>query len=141
VRHYSSLNDDIKAALVERFNRTLKSRLFRYMTCSHTKKWIDVIDDVVPSYNRSHHRSIGTTPIDVTSENEDEIARRQYPPEPPFKYRYVGDRVRIVKYKHVFQKGFLPNWTEEIFTIDRRQASDTPRYVRTRESDWGTFKG
>jgi transposase InsO family protein len=55
VRHYSSLNDDIKAALVERFNRTLKSRLFRYMTRSHTKRWIDVIDDVVNSCNRSHH--------------------------------------------------------------------------------------
>jgi hypothetical protein len=93
-----------KPRLVERFNRTLKSRLFRYMTRSHTKRWIDVIDDVVNSYNRSYHRSIGAAPIDVTSENEDEIARRQYPPKPPFKYRYdVGDRVRIAKYKHVFQ--------------------------------------
>jgi transposase InsO family protein len=129
VRHYSSLNDDIKAALVERFNRTLKSRLFRYMTRSHTKRWIDVIDDVVHSYNRSHHRSIGTAPIDVTSENEDEIARRQYPPKPPFKYRYdVGDRVRIVKYKHVFQKGYLPNWTEEIFTIVDRHPTHPVTY-------------
>jgi L-rhamnose mutarotase len=84
VRHYSSLNDDVKAALVERFNRTPKSRLFRYMTHSHTKRWIDVIDDVVNSYNRSHHRSIGAAPIDVTSENEDVVARRQYPPKPPF---------------------------------------------------------
>jgi transposase InsO family protein len=77
VRHYSSLNDDIKAALVERFNRFLKSQLFRYMTRSHTKRWID---DVVNSYNRSHHRSIGAMPIDVTSEKEDNIARRQYLP-------------------------------------------------------------
>jgi transposase InsO family protein len=121
VRHYSSLNDDIKAALVERFNRTLKSRLFRCMTRSHNKKWIDVIDDVVNLYNRSHHRSIGTAPIYVTSENEDEIARRQYPPKPPFKYRYdVRVRVQIAKYKHVFQKGYMPNWTEEIFTIVNR---------------------
>jgi transposase InsO family protein len=82
VRHYSSLNDGIKAALVGRFNRTLKSRLFRYNTRSHTRRWIDVIDDVVNSYNRSHHRSIGAALIDVTSENEDEIARRQYPPNP-----------------------------------------------------------
>jgi hypothetical protein len=72
MRHYSSLNDYIKAALVDRFNRTLKSRLFRYMTRSHTKRWIDVIDDVVNSYNRSHHRSIGAAPINVTSEDEDE---------------------------------------------------------------------
>jgi hypothetical protein len=93
VRHYSNLNDDIKAALVERFNRTLNSRLFRYTTRSHTKRWIDVIDDVVKSYNCRHHRSIGAAPIDVTSENEDGIARRQYSPKPPFKYRYdVGDK-------------------------------------------------
>jgi hypothetical protein len=100
------------------------------MTCSHTtKRWIDVIDDVVNSYNRSHHRLIGAPLIDVTSENEDEAARRQYPPKPPFKYRYdVGDRVRIVKYKHVFQKGYMPNWTEEIFTIVDRYATHPVTY-------------
>lgn len=118
VRHYFSLNDDIKAALVERFNRTLKSRLYRYMTHHRTNRWIDVIQDVVDSYNRSRHRSIGMAPIDVVPEKEDEIARRLYPPKPPLKYKYnVGDRVRIARYKHVFQKGYLPNWTEEIFAI------------------------
>ena len=129
IHHYFSLNDDIKAALIERFNRTLKSRLFRYMTRHHTSRWVDVLDDVVKSYNRSHHRSIGTAPIDVTPENEDEIARRQYPPKPPLTYRYdVGDRVRIAKYKHVFQKGYLPNWTEEIFVIADRYPTHPVTY-------------
>jgi L-rhamnose mutarotase len=82
VRHYSSLNDDIKAALVERFNRTLKSRLFGYIARNHAKRWIDVINDVVNSYNRSHHRSIGAAPIDVTSENEDEIPGGSTLPNP-----------------------------------------------------------
>jgi transposase InsO family protein len=118
IRHYSSTNDDIKAALVERFNRTLKSRLYRYMTRHHTNRWIDAIDGVVSSYNRSHHRSIGMAPIDVTSDKEDAIARRLYPPKPPLKYRYeTGDRVRIVTYRHVFRKGYLPNWSQEIFEI------------------------
>jgi transposase InsO family protein len=62
VHHYYSLNDDIKAALVERFNRTLKSRLYRYMTHHRTNRWIDALDDVVKSYNSSYHRSIGTAP-------------------------------------------------------------------------------
>ena len=121
VHHYFSRNDDIKASLVERFNRTLKTRLFRYMTRRRTNRWIDVIDDVVHSYNRSRHRSIGAAPVDVTPENEDEVARQQYPPKPPLKYRYdIGDRVRIAKYKHVFQKGYLSNWTEEVFVIADR---------------------
>jgi hypothetical protein len=45
------------------------------MTRRHIKRWIDGLDDVVNSYNRSHHRLIGSAPIDVASENEDEIAR------------------------------------------------------------------
>jgi hypothetical protein len=121
VHHYYSLNDDIKAALVERFNRTLKSRLYRYMTHHRTNRWIDALDDVVKSYNSSYHRSIETAPNDVTLGNVEEIARRLYPPKPPLRYKYdVGDRVRITKYKHVFQKGYLPNWTHEVFEICER---------------------
>jgi transposase InsO family protein len=71
VYHYYSFNDDIKAALVERFSRTLKSRLYRYMTHHRTNRWIDALDDVVKSYNSSYHRSIGTTPNDVTPGKED----------------------------------------------------------------------
>jgi hypothetical protein len=109
IRHYSSMNDDIKAALVERFSRTLESRLYRYMTRHHTNRWIDATDDVVSSYNRSHHRSIGMAPIDVTSDKQDAIARRLYPTKPPLKYRYeTGDRVR---------KGYLPNWSQEIIEM------------------------
>jgi hypothetical protein len=99
-----------------------------------------VIDDVVNSYNRSHHRSIGVALIDVTSENEDEIARRQYPPKPPFKYRYdVRDRVRIAKYKTRVPER-LPTKLDGDFH-DRRQVSDSPRYVRSRGLDGRTYKG
>jgi hypothetical protein len=137
---FQSLNDDIKAALVERFNRTLKSRLYRYMTHRHTNRWIDALKDIVHSYNRSHHRSIGMAPIDVTSDNEDEIVRRLYPPKPPLKYKYdVGDRVRIVKYKHVFQKGYLPNWTDEIFEISDKYPTYPVTY-ETQRFEWRIYK-
>jgi hypothetical protein len=128
IRHYFRLNDDIKAALVERFNRILKLRLYRYMTHRRTNRRIDAIDDIVSSYNRSYHRSIGMASIGVASDNEDEIAKRLYPPKPPLRYKYdVGDRVRIVKYKHVFHKGYVPNWTEEKFEI----AEKHPTYPMT----------
>ena len=121
VHHYWSLNDDIKAACVERFNRTLKTRLFRYMTHKKSARWIDVLDDVVNSYNHSYHRSIGMAPADVTLENQDVVTRRLYPvkPKPVWKFN-VGDTVRIAKYKHVLHKGYLPNWSEEIFKIVER---------------------
>ena len=118
VKHYWSLNDDIKAACVERYNRTLKTRMFRYLTHHRTNRWIDILDDLVTSYNGTFHRSIGMAPDDVTFENVDAITKRLYPvkPEPKWKYR-VGDTVRISKYKNVFQKGYLRNWTDEIFTV------------------------
>jgi hypothetical protein len=91
------------------------------MTHHRTNRWIDALDDVVKSYNSSYHRSIETAPNDVTLGNVEEIARRLYLPKPPLRYKYdVGDRVRITKYKHVFQKGYLPNWTHEVFEICER---------------------
>jgi hypothetical protein len=88
------------------------------MTHHRTSRWIDALEGTVKAYNRSKHRAIAAAPIDVTPETEDEIAKRLYPPKPPLTYKFdVGDRVRIAKYKHVFQKGYLPNWTQEIFEI------------------------
>ena len=119
IHHYWSFNDDIKAACVERFNRTLKTRLFRYMTRKKSARWIDVLGDVVNSYNHSYHRSIGMAPVEVTLENRDVVTHRLYPPKTAPKWKFsVGDTVRIAKYKHVLHKGYLPNWSEEIFKID-----------------------
>ena len=130
IHHYFSLNDDIKAALVERFNRTLKSRLYRYMTHHRTSRWIDALNDIVESYNKSRHRSIGMAPIEVTRDKEEDIAKRLYPPKPALRYKYdIGDRVRIVKYKHVLQKGYIPNWTEEMFEIADKNPTFPVTYV------------
>ena len=118
IKHYWSFNDDIKASCVERFNRTIKTKIFRYLTHHNTNRWIDVIEDFFSSYNNSYHRTIGMTPNQVNSDNQEEVAKRTYPPKvkPEWKYK-IGDKVRISRYKHIFEKGYLPNWSEEIFTI------------------------
>jgi hypothetical protein len=129
IKHYWSLNFDIKAACVERFNRTLKTRMFRYLTNHRTNRWIDVLDDLIQSYNGSFHRCIGMTPNDVTPENQDIVIRRLYPEKPTPKWKYmIGDTVRISKYKHVFEKGYTQNWTEEIFTIAERYPTHPVTY-------------
>ena len=55
IHHYWSFNDDIKCAVVERFNRTLKTRMFRYFTARHTNRWIDVLQSFIKAYNNSYH--------------------------------------------------------------------------------------
>ena len=78
-RMYWSFNADIEAACVERFNRTLKTRLFRHMTSRHTKRWIDILSSFVDSYNKSSHRTIGMSPNEVTLESSQQIVDRMYP--------------------------------------------------------------
>ena len=143
INHYSSMNDDIKAAVVERFNRTLKTKMYKYFTHQNTYRWIDVLDRLLESYNNSYHRSIAMTPNQVSFDNDDIVRKRLYPikPKPEWKFS-VGDKVRISKARRVFRKGYLPGWTEEIFTIETRNPTHPVTYGlkdATGESIKGSF--
>ena len=119
IHWYSSENDDVKAAVVERFNRTLKERIYRYFTYKNTRRYIDVLPDIVRAYNNTHHRSIGMAPSEVNDRNADMIARRLYPPKPKkFIWKLnIGDCVRMSRSSVTFRKGYVGGWTEEIFNV------------------------
>ena len=70
IQHFASEYDH-KAAVVERFNRTLKTRMWTYLSDRGTVRWVDVIQDLVDAYNHSLHRSIGMALVDVQKKNED----------------------------------------------------------------------
>ena len=130
IQFYTSQNDDIKASIVERFNRTLKTKMWKYFTHRNTYKYIDVLQDLMHSYNHTYHRTIGRSPASVKVTDEVTIHQRMYgsedgPSEPTLK---VGDKVRISKTRRTFDKGYLPNWTEEIFTIHESIATTPPTY-------------
>lgn len=115
-----SVKSAYKAAVVERFNRTLKSKLWRYFTSNLTTKWTDVLQKVVNSYNNSVHRMIGKKPIDVNDGNSHEVREKMAARKIKDTRKNdikVGDKVRISKVKSVFAKGYLANWTEEVFTV------------------------
>ena len=117
-----SVKSAYKAAIVERFNRTLKTKMWRYFTMNLKEKWTDALQDLVNSYNNSIHRTIGMRPIDVTAETAGELRdklrgqKKKKLPKDKTDIK-VGDTVRISKVKSVFAKGYLANWTEEIFTV------------------------
>ena len=127
---YTSENDDIKASVVERFNRTIKTKMWKYFTYKNTYRYIDVLKDLVHSYNNTYHRSIGMTPNQVTVENEDVIRKRLYGETKILaKWKFnVDDKVRISKARVAFKKGYLPNWSDEIFTVVARIPSDPVTY-------------
>jgi len=109
-----------KASVVERANRTIKSRLEKYFVSINGKrKWIDVIKPIVQNINESPHSSHGFAPVDVTDEHRDEVYKRLYPKK---KLKTVcrlqiGDKVRKIREKTLFTKGYKPNWSEEIYQI------------------------
>lgn len=123
--HFFTTHNATKASVVERFNRTLKTKMWKYFTEMNTKRYIDVIDQLVYSYNHTWHRSIKTDPASVTERNEQTIWHTLYGqrtpiPKPPRSDLKVGDTVRISREKMHFEKGYEQNWTREIFTIHQR---------------------
>ena len=113
--------DDIKAAIVERLNRTLQSKLHRWFTKSKSHRWIDILDNLTESYNNSYHRSIRMKPIDVNQTNSEDVWLNLYGnlqhDHAPSNLE-MNDPVRISKFKHVFSKGYDKNWSSEIFYLD-----------------------
>ena len=121
IQHFST-HGDAKASIVERFNRTLKERMYRYFTARNTRTYLNVLPQLLNGYNQTRHRSIGMAPRDVTDDNVRVVWTKLYGkrlkrrPRPKLK---VGDRVRLSKKHRPFKKGYLPGWTEEVFIVRR----------------------
>lgn len=129
IHHYSSYSEN-KAAVVERFNRTLKNKLYRIFTHRRSYKYVDVLPSVLKSYNESIHRSTGFAPAKVTPELESIIFKKLYGYESDVKFKFqLGEQVRISKAKKTFRRGYLPNWTDEVFTIFKRYSTSPPTYI------------
>jgi len=142
IKFYTSENEDLKAAVVERFNRTLKEKMFRYFTYKNTRRYLDVLNDLLHSYNNTHHRSIGMAPHEVNADNANVVRARLYPLKPKsFKWKYaVGDRVRIAMQRQPFRKGYLGQWSEEVFDIATRLPT-TPVTYELRDLAGESIKG
>ena len=120
---YSTFNEG-KSVVAERLIRTLQNKLYKHMTATGKNVYYDVLD-VVNEYNNTKHNTIKMKPKDVKNYNNrvyiiDEHNKKSA--------RYnVGDRVRISKFKNIFAKGYTPNWSREIFVINK--INDTVPYT------------
>ncbi len=117
--HYYSIRTRTKAGAAERGNRTIKTLMWKYFTEFKTKKWIDKLEEIQDNYNNTYHRVIKRTPNEVTWDNRKEVFKVMYP---EIKDRTKcklkeGDRVRLAIYKDIFDKGYVQNWTTEIYTV------------------------
>ena len=125
IEMYSTHNEG-KSVIAERFIRTLKNKIYKYMASISKNVYINKLDDVVKKYINTYHTSIKMTPVDVKDNTYIDFKKKVNDKNPKFK---VGDHVRISKYKNIFAKGYVPNWSEEIFTIKKIKNTAPWTYV------------
>ena len=128
INHYSTpTKTKWKASVAERVIRTIKSRLLKYFKFEKTTNWVDVLPQFTKNYNSTPHSSHGFSPDDVSSENRDIVYKKLYPQNTltiVCKLK-VGDKVRKIKDKTLFEKGYTENWSEEIYQISASRHSNT----------------
>ena len=134
VELYSTENEE-KSCEIERFNITIKEKMFKYFSANNTRKYVDVLDLLVDQYNNMIHSSIKVTPKEASrKENENKEWRNLYP---AFGGKTLGakfsisDNVRITKKKNLFDKGYTQRRTEEVFKISKIQFTHPVTYKIT----------
>ena len=115
IEMYSTQNAG-KSIVAKRLIRTLKNKIYKYMTPISKNVDIDKLDDIVNKYNNTCHSTIKMKPVDVKLSTFINSSKEINGEDPKFK---IGDIVRISKYKNIFVKDYVPNWSEEVFVIKK----------------------
>ena len=121
IRLYSTENEE-KCSVIERWNRTIKTQLWKYFTANGTHRYVDILQPLIDKYNSTKHRSIGFTPSDARRPgNYQQVFHNLYYKKvkenlkaPKFK---VGDKVRLAIKKDLFEKAYIINWSDRVYTI------------------------
>ena len=122
---YSTHNEG-KSVISERFIRTLKKKIYKYMTSISKSVYIDKLDDIGKKYTNTYHKTITMRPADVRSSTYIDSSHKINDKDPKFK---VGDIVRTSKYKKILAKGYVPDWSEEVFIIENVKNAVLLTYV------------
>ena len=121
-----SIHNEGKSVIAERFIRTLKNRIYKYMTSISKNVYIDKLDDAVNKYNNTYHSIIKMKSADLKSNTYIDSDKEINNKNPKFK---IGDIIRISKYKFFFAKDYTSNWSEEIFVIKKAKNTVSWTYI------------
>ena len=111
-----SIHNEGKSVVAERSIRTLKIKIYKYLTLVSKNVYINKLYDIVGEYNNTYHRTINVKPVDVEDNTYIDFKKEVNDKDPKFK---VGDHVRISRYKNIFAKGYTPKWSEGVFVIKK----------------------
>ena len=128
-----SIENEEKSYVCERWNRTIKEKMYKRFTMQNNTVYIDILPKILSFYNNSKNRSIGMTPNGTRkTENYGKVYFNLYGDLAESQKKRalkIGDTVRISKYKRkTFDKGYTPNWTEEVFVISEIRLTNPITY-------------
>ena len=120
--HFVTHNEK-QANYVERFIKTLKSKISRYTIEKNTRRYIDVLQKIVTSYNHTWHSGIRSEPVNVNKDNEKQLWWQMYWPKEPYVKKFkckrkdkikfnfnIGDRVRTTYTRRHFERAYYSNF-------------------------------
>ena len=121
-----SIHNEVKTVVAEGFIRTLKTKIYKYLTSMSKNVYIDKLEDIVGEYHNTYHRTIKMKPVDVKDNTHIDFEKEFNDKDRKFK---IGDHVKISKYKNIFAKGYTKNWSENLFVIKKVKKTDPWTYV------------
>ena len=131
--HKYSTFSTTKACIIERFNRTLKEKMFREFTAQGSHEWVSISPSLINEYNNSKHRTIGMTPIQADANPSSVKLKQRQIINGKIKFN-IGDNVRISTYKGVFTS---PPVTPREGRRSRHRRTPTWKNATTRAADSG----
>lgn len=138
IKWFTTQDDYTKASIVERLNRTIKGKMWKVFEAKDTKKWVDILPSIIDGYNETFHSTIKMTPNEAHTDDPEMVARvynnthyrsrlnrglKREVLNPPTRGVNVDDPVRLNKTKGIFDKGYLPNYTDEIFKVKQKEGT------------------
>ena len=121
-----------KASMAERAIRTIKNRLHKYFVHNGNHIWINIIDQIAQNYNNTPHSAHNLAPQDVTDENRDQVYKKMFVGKSLTTVCKLkeGDKVRALKEKTQFEKGYTQKWSDQIYIIKSvRQSNGVCWYI------------
>ena len=124
INRYSTYGEH-KSCVVERFNRTIRTRMWKRFTAENTRVWVAMVERLLAEYNNTVHSTTGMTPVKcsklknaetIRHDTEQSSGSRRYKVLKKPKFN-AGDKVRISRIKGDFEKGYVPNWSEATYVI------------------------
>uniref|UniRef100_A0A914HAS4 Integrase catalytic domain-containing protein n=1 Tax=Globodera rostochiensis TaxID=31243 RepID=A0A914HAS4_GLORO len=145
IEKHEPVHSSFKASIAERAIRNVKQRIYRYFAEKQTMNWVDTVQEIVDGINRSPSRVHGMRPIDVNFSNAQRVWNRMYRrPMPDSKGppRFHKDEfVRMSREKGQFEKGYLPNYGDEILEVDEVLKKVRPVRYKLRDDKGEKFRG